>query len=170
MTAPNVHTSLRVRVDGVPYHVDCGYGGPFREPLRLDRLPHAFAEGSVEYVLDRSAGPDTYEMRLLSGTRRLPGYVVHDPPRPAGFFEPVIQKSFTGGQTFMNHLRIVKIFDAHSVELFDRKLTIHRGGQTREIELRNRRELKSAVAELAMPRCPIEAALDLVPELAASLR
>src|SRR5690348_11061080 len=47
MTAPNVHTSVRVRVNGVAYHVDCGYGGPFREPLRLDRLPHEFSEGTL---------------------------------------------------------------------------------------------------------------------------
>jgi arylamine N-acetyltransferase len=171
MTTPNVHTCLRVRVDGVPYHVDCGYGGPFREPLRLDRVPHHLVEGGVRYVFDRNAHPGAYEMNVLSGSQRLHGYMVHDPPRPADFFEPVTLKSFTAGQTFMDHLRIVKIFDEHSAELFDRKLTIHRAGQTREVELRSRSELRSAVAnELAMPRCPIEAALEALPELRSELR
>ena len=171
MTTPDVHTCIRVRVDSVPYHVDCGYGGPFREPLRLDCLPHDFVEGSLSYVLERSAQPGASEMKVMSGSQRLHGYIVHDPSRPADYFEPVIRQSFAAGQTFMDHLRIVRIFGEHSVELFDSTLTIHRAGQSRQIELHTRSELKTAVAdELAMPRCPIEAALDLLPAVAATLR
>ena len=57
MSRPDVHTSIRVRLDAVGYHVDVGYGAPFREPLRLDRLPCEVAEGSYRYVLDRGPGP-----------------------------------------------------------------------------------------------------------------
>ena len=160
MTVPDVHTCVRVRVDGVPYLVDCGYGGPFREPLRLDRAPHVFFEGSIQYLLVPNAHPNAYEMKCLSGGQPLHGYVVHDPPRTAAYFEPVVRKSFAAGQTFMNHLRIVRIFDEHSVELFDRKLTIHRAGASLQTELSNLGEFKRAVAvDLAMPRCPIEQAL-----------
>lgn len=171
MSAPNVHTCIRVRIDGVPYHIDCGYGGPFREPIRLDRLPHEIREGGLAYRLDRNAHPGAYEMTVFSGGERAHGYVVHDPPRPAAFFEPVVLQSFAPGQMFMHHLRIAKVFEEHSVELFDRKLTIHRAGQTSQRELRDAAELKAAVAsELAMPRCPVEAALEALPELAAALR
>jgi len=170
MTAADVHTCVRVRIDGVPYHVDCGYGGPFREPLRLDRLPHEFQEGGMRYVLDRDTRPAAYGMGVFAGSQPVHNYIVHDPPRPADFFTPVVLKSFAPGQTFMKHLRIVKIFEEHSVELFDRNLAIHRGGRTSQTELKNLREWKDAVAdELAMPRCPVEAVLDLLPALAAGL-
>jgi arylamine N-acetyltransferase len=160
MSVPDIHTCIRVRVDGIPYHVDCGYGGPFREPLRLDRVPHVFFEGSIQYILGPNAHPNAYELKSLSGGQRVHGYVVHDPPRAAAFFEPVIRKSFAAGQTFMNHLRIVQIFEDHSVELFDRHLILHRGSASVQTELANLAELKRAVAvELAMPRCPIERAL-----------
>jgi len=163
MTVPDIHTCIRVRLDGVGYHIDCGYGGPFRAPLRLDRVPHVFFEGSVQYILGPNAHPNFYEMKSLSGGQRVHGYVVHDPPREAAFFEPAVRKSFAAGQTFMNHLRIVRIFDEHSVELFDRKLTVHRAGASVQTELSHLAELKHAIAvDLAMPRCPIEEALSIM--------
>ena len=166
MTVPDVHTCIRVRIDGVSYLIDCGYGGPFREPLRLDRLPHVFFEGSVQYIFGPNAHPNAYEMKSFSGGQPGHGYVVHDPPRAASYFEPAVRKSFTAGQMFMNHLRIVRIFDEHSVELFDRKLTIHRAGASLQAELSHLGEFKRAVAvDLAMPRCPIEQALAVMEQI-----
>jgi arylamine N-acetyltransferase len=160
MTVPDIHTCVRVRIDGVPYLIDCGYGGPFREPLRLDRVPHVFFEGSIQYIFGPNAHPNAYEMKSLSGGQPVHGYIAHEPPRAAAFFEPAVRKSFTPGQTFMNHMRIVRIFDEHSVELFDRKLTIHRAGASLQTELSNLAEFQRAITvDLAMPRCPVEQAL-----------
>ena len=66
----NCHTCLRVRIDSVAYHVDVGYGGPFREPIRLDRLPYEIVEGTQRYVLDRKPDGEGYEMARVfrSGT------------------------------------------------------------------------------------------------------
>ena len=161
MSIPNCHTCVRVRLDAAPYHVDVGYGGPFREPMRLDRLPHAFDEGDLRYVLDRNRHEEAYEMAVLAGLERRHGYVVHGPPRSRDFFTPTIRESFAPGRTFVSNLRIVRFFDEHSVELFNRTLTIRRGSETNQTELRERSELKAALAtHLAMPRCPIDAALD----------
>jgi len=166
MTVPNCHTCLRVRIDGVPYHVDCGYGGPFREPLPLDQLPHDFVEGDLRYVLRHNAHPNAFEMNVLAGDQRVHGYVVHDPPQQPEFFQPALVNSFLPDRTFMTHLRIVKIFDRHSVELFDRKLSIRRGDQIHQMELSSLAELQSVIAtELAMPQCPIEAVVRWVPGL-----
>ena len=35
MSSPNVHTVIRVRLDGAEWHVDAGYGGPFWRPIRF---------------------------------------------------------------------------------------------------------------------------------------
>ncbi len=163
MTVPNCHTCIRVRVDGISYHVDVGYGGPFREPMRLDRLPHEFSEGKLGYRFDRNGQPDRCEMQVLSGAERVHGYVVHGPPRQAAFFEPAIRESFAPARTFVSHLRIVRTFETHSAELFDRRLSVNRDGETTQTTIRDLAELKSVVATtLALPRCPIEPALEVL--------
>lgn len=164
MSLPNIHTCIRVRLGKMQYHVDVGYGGPFRDPMRLDRLPLEFGEGSLRYVLDRR--DDAHAMTVLAGDERVHGYVVHPPPRQAEFFEPVVRESFARGRTFMSCLRLVRIFDRHSVELRDRTLTLHRAGKTSQSELTTMAELKDVVAgDLAMPRCPIEAAVDILEQI-----
>lgn len=154
MTRPNVHTCLRVRIDSAAYHVDAGYGGPFREPIRLDRLPWQFVEGPYRYVLDRKGGGDEYEMSVLCGPERVHGYVVHDAPRSREFFTPAMEESFQPGATFLNCLRICRIFEDHSVVLLNRSLSLHSGPHTGTTELRNAEEWASAFANrLRMPRC-----------------
>ncbi|MBZ5577510.1 MAG: arylamine N-acetyltransferase [Acidobacteriia bacterium] len=166
ISQPNSHTSIRVHLEGVPYHVDVGYGGPFRVPMRLDRLPFEFQEGDLRYLLNPNDGEDAYEMAVYSGQRRVHGYVVHGPPRPMEFFTPGVCQSFAPGRAFMSCLRLVRIFDDHSVELRDRTLTVHRGAETNETELHDRTELRAAVArDLQMPRCPMDAALDVLEQL-----
>ncbi|MBV9504075.1 MAG: arylamine N-acetyltransferase [Acidobacteriia bacterium] len=154
MIRPNVHTCLRVRVGSVPYHVDVGYGGPFREPMRLDRLPFEILEGDTRYVL-RDAGSETYDMSVFSGLERVHGYVVHGPPRVREFFAGAMQDSFLPSATFRNCLRICRIFEDHSVTLLNRVLSTNRNSQTTSRELQSADELAAAFAsDLQMPRCP----------------
>ena len=56
MTDPDVHTCVRVRLNGAEYHVDLGYAAPFRSPICLDPLPHESAEGESRYIVDRRIG------------------------------------------------------------------------------------------------------------------
>ena len=166
MTTPNCHTSIRVKVDGVPYHVDVGYGGPFREPMRLDSLPYRLREGNLSYELNRNSHEDAYEMSLLSGSERVHGYVVHEPPRSFEFFAPQIRDSFSPGRRFVSSLRIVRFFEDYSLELINRTLTFRRGDEFRETELRNLFEMKEVLAtQLEMSRCPIEEALAVLERL-----
>lgn len=162
MSQPNVHTCLRVSLDGAAYHVDAGYGGPFREPVPLNCAPHEIIEGSERYCFDRN----TSDGRLrLSGSEG-PGYVVNDTPRSHDFFQPAMEGSFRPHATFLNCLRVGRIFENHSVSLLNRSLRIHRGGETETRELRNRAEVESAFAnELAMPRAPWERAIDILEHL-----
>lgn len=155
MSQPNVHTCMRVRIDSIPYHVDAGYGGPFREPIRLDRLPHEILEGLDRYVLDREAGGERYQLSVQSPEGPGPGYTVNETPRTHGFFTGAMQGSFKPIATFMNHLRICRIFDDCSVTLLDRTLTVCRGDEQTRAELHTPAGLDSAIAnELALPRCP----------------
>ena len=160
MSKPNVHTSIRVRLSGVAYHVDVGYGAPFRHAIRLDRLPWEFEQGRCRYVFDRAAMPDAYQASVHSGEQRLHGYVVHPPAREAGFFDNEVIDSYRPGMTFTSMLRIIRFFDDYAADLEDAKLSIHRGRETTTKVLRNMIELRAAVADdLAMPRCPVEEAV-----------
>ncbi|MGO9008897.1 MAG: arylamine N-acetyltransferase [Bryobacteraceae bacterium] len=156
MSKPNVHTSIRVRLSGVAYHVDVGYGAPFRGAIRLDRLPWEFEQGCYRFVFGRADAPEAYQASVYSGGQRLHGYIVHPPARDAGFFDNVAIASYRPGMTFTSMLRIIRFFDGHAADLQDTKLSIHRGRKTTSRLLRTMQELREAVAgDLAMPRCPI---------------
>lgn len=160
MAEPNVHTSIRVRIRGADYHVDVGFGAPFRRAIRLDRLPWEFVQGKLRFVFDRTPAAGSYQASVYSGERRLHGYVVHPPGRAADFFDRVVLDSYRPGKTFTGMLRIVRFFDDHAADIEDNRLSIHRGGETTTRLLRNLAELRAAVADdLAMPRCPIEEAV-----------
>jgi N-hydroxyarylamine O-acetyltransferase len=166
MSTPNVHTCLRVRTDGQDYHVDVGYAAPFREPLRLDRLPAEVAEGRNRYVLHREAGGGGHRVTMFAGPEQLHAFVAHEPPRSLDFFAEIVRESYRPGTTFMTWLRISRFFADHSVDLVNRQLSLHRAGETTVTELRNMSELKAAVAgPMAMPRCPVETAVKVLEDV-----
>lgn len=154
----NCHTCLRVRFGSVAYHVDVGYGGPFREPIRLDRLPFTMLEGGNRYVLKQRE--DAYEMSVFAGEERVHGYLVHNPPRTHDFFLPPMRNSFQPEASFLNCLRICRFFGDYSVTLLDRTLKIHRDSRTSTIEVNTPGEWEAAFAShLEMPCCPAMAAV-----------
>jgi arylamine N-acetyltransferase len=166
MSKPNVHTCLRVRIDNVAYHVDVGFGAPFREPMRLDQLPVQLHEGANRYVLDRDPATHGCRMRMFTEAESGVGYVVHDPPRPREFFDRVVLDSYSQSSTFMNCLRISRVFDEYSLDLIGRKLYRHEAGKTTVTHLESMEELKRAGQDrLGMPRCPVERAIAILERL-----
>jgi len=163
----NCHTSLRVRIDSRAYHVDVGYGGPFREPISLDHLPFEMTEGEHRYVLDRDPHGEGYEMAVFTCEERVHGYIVHGPPRALEFFAPAMKNSFGTGAAFLNCIRICRFFDDHSVTLLNGGLSIHRGASTTRRELHSVAEVEAALArDFEMPRCPARAAVEIVEQIA----
>jgi N-hydroxyarylamine O-acetyltransferase len=163
MSAPDVHTSIRVLLGDARYHVDVGFAAPFREPLRLDRLPVRIDEGDNRYLFEPVAGGSGYRMSMVSREKAGPAYVVHDPPRAREFFDPVVLKSFSLRSEFMRRLRISRIFETYSLDLIGRTVYRHEHGQTMATQLRGMEELKTAVHEqFRMPRCPVERAVAIV--------
>ena len=160
MTKPDVHTVIRVRIDGVAWHVDVGFAAPFRQPIRLDQLPYEVEHGNDRYVLDGD------EMSVYSGRERQYGYIMHGPPRKTEFFRPVVLASYNRNQTFMTCLQITRFFEEHTVELRNRKLIRYRGSESSYTTLSTLAELRSAVAtSLAVPRCPVEKAIAVLEQV-----
>jgi arylamine N-acetyltransferase len=176
MTNPDVHICIRVLYGGdsspqppfqgglpVPvvepstsghYLIDCGFAAPFRDPIPLDALPYTVTEGTHRYRFDHhERGIALYFGDSLS-------YVAHEPPRTIEDFASVIRASFAPDAHFLNHLRIARFFDDYSVELLDRKMSVHRDAHTTERELTSLDELEHAVhTDFAMPRCPVREAV-----------
>jgi N-hydroxyarylamine O-acetyltransferase len=166
MSLPDVHTSIRVVLDGAEYHVDVGYAAPFREPIRLDRLPYAVAQGGDRYVLDRDSRPGAFRLSMTTADGRRHGYVVHPPPRAFDFFARTIRGSFRPGATFMRCLRISRCFKGHTVDLRNRRLTISRGEESEARTLDSLDALRQAIdTEFRMPRCPVDEAVAILERL-----
>jgi arylamine N-acetyltransferase len=160
MSRPNVHTCIRVRINSIAYHVDVGFAAPLREPIRLDRTPVQVEEGRNRYVFDRDPAGDGYRMSMFAGAEHCLDYVVHGPSRPKEFFDQVVLDSYAPSSTFMQCLRISRVFVGYSVDLIDRELSHHEAGRTTVTDLKTMLDLKAAVQSLfGMPRCPIESAI-----------
>lgn len=165
MSTPHIHSCIRVRLDGVPYHVDVGYAAPFREPLRLDDIPHKVFDGDETYVLDRRP-TEELAVDVFSNGARVHGYIAHNEPRTVEFFRQTILDSYLPGKTFMSCLRISRYWETGSVHLRDRILSVEACGKVRTTELKNMSELEAAIiGPLEMPRCPINHAVAVLEEL-----
>lgn len=158
MDNPDVHTSIRVSLDGRAWHVDVGYAGPFRGPIPLDRLPYAISWGNDRYLFDRHGAG--HVMTVFTNGARRHGYVVHPPARDAAFFEPTILRSFEPGRTFMRCLRITRFFEDRAVELRNRRLLRVTAAAVVETSVDSLEDLRRAVDdEFEMPRCRVEEAV-----------
>ncbi len=164
MSRPNVHTSIRVRLEGHDYHVDAGYAAPFFDPIDLGLLPYEVTCGRDRYLF--TAAGCGHEMTVFTDGVRRHGYVVHPPARGASFFHPVILDSFAPGRTFMRCLRITRFLEQGAVELRNCRLTRVQGATVTERTLRSMTELRRAVdEEFLMPRCRIEDAVATLEQL-----
>ena len=166
MSTPNVHTCIRVRLAGAEYHVDVGFGAPFRTPVALDQLPAEITDGYERFLLRRSDDNGELTVGVYSGRDRLHGYRVHDVPRSFDFFHQTILDSYARGKTFMSCLRIARFSETGSAHLRDRLLTITEGGKQSAREIANMEELEAAAAgPLGMPRCRINEAVSVLEEV-----
>lgn len=163
MSGTDVHTTIRVCVDSVEYHVDMGYAAPFRKPIRLDRLPHEVVQGDFTYVLDRRASDGRYEVTVRSGEKRIHGYVVNEAPRDLEYFHGTIRESYEPGRDFMTRLRITRFFEDHAIELSNLTAIYFKGRESRKTELRGVTELERTVfGDMQMPLCPVRKAVEIL--------
>jgi len=162
MNTPNVHSSIRLALDGLEYHIDVGNAAPFLEPVPLDRLPYEFARGEMKWVFDR-AEDNRLRCDVLQNGERIYSYTVNHAAQSHEFFQEIIIDSFQRGRTFMSLLRLVRIFPEHTVELMNRSLKVHRGQATTETTINSMDELRHVVDTLfLMPRCPVEKAVEIL--------
>lgn len=166
MATPNVHTCIRVRLDGAEYHVDVGYGAPFRAPIPLRDLPVEIEEGSERYILGRNDESKEITLGTYSGRDRVHGYRAHNEPRTPEFFRQTVLDSYLPGKTFMSCLRIARYFEHGSAQLRDRSLEVI-SGKTRTVkELKTADDLQAAIkGPLAMPRCPVRSAVGVLEDV-----
>lgn len=165
MNVPNVHSCIRVRIDGTSYHVDVGNAAPFLDPIPLNALPYEIQRGEMRWVFDR---PEDGRLRstVFSRGERVHGYTVNEEVWPHTRFRDIILDSFASGRTFMSLLRLVRIFPEHTVELKNRTLRVHRGLNTSETKLNSMDELRAAVdTQFKLPRCPVEKGVEILERL-----
>jgi len=165
MTRVNVHTAIRVRVDGSAYHVDVGYGGPFYEPLLLTDSPHEMKQGPYRYVLDR-ARDGRLAMNVFRGEERVHGYLVNEIPREREFFTSIILDSFRPAATFLTQLCVFRYFEDHAVQLQNNVAVHYRAGESGETRIGSMKQIREIFEnQLRLPRCPVEKAIETLEQL-----
>lgn len=156
MSEPDVHTAIRVRLEGREHHVDVGFGAPFRSALALDELPVQ----AGNYRVARGPEPDTVKVEGPAG------YLAHGPARRRSFFRRAVMDSFQPGRHFLTLLRIVRFNQDGMLELTNHTLRRHTRAGVEERRLRGASELAAAVHnEFGMPRCPLAEALAMLERL-----
>ena len=159
MSNPNVHTCLRVRLDGRAYHVDAGYGAPYYNPIPLDELPHEILWGPERHIFESHDGG--FRMLELSTENDRPhSYTPNELARSFEFFQPIIEASYAPGAGFLNRLRICRFFGDRSVDLHNTRCRWNAGSESRQREIASLEELRHVLDnDFRMPRAPIEAAV-----------
>lgn len=168
MEVPDLHSVLRVTLEGRDYLLDVGYAAPFYAPLPRD----------AREVVEVTWGNDTYRLhpqdargrsRLdqLRDGERVHGYTVNPAPRQLGDFEGVIRASFADSALFMRILRIERFFEEGSLSLTNRRLRRVEGGRVSLRDLAGRAEVLTVLErDFGVAREAAKAACDALPATA----
>jgi len=148
MSAPDVHTALRVRLGERSYHVDVGYGAPFFEPVPRDATgDFAVALGNERWVF---RPPDEHDRTVVEHHRdgaHVHGYTAKPQPRDPAFFREIIERSFAPDAHFMTCVRIVRFHGAGYTAIADLALVEATGDHCSITKLSGRGELLEVIEQ-----------------------
>ncbi len=154
MEDPDVHTWIRVELEGREYLVDVGYAAPFTQPLPRDLDEDVeVVFGQDRYVLRRQNEDGHSPMELHRYGKQVHGYRAKPTPRSIEFFEEAIADSLTDRSTFMNELLMVRFYPGRTVSIRGLSLIESQATESHARRLTNQRELVDAiVTQFGMPR------------------
>ena len=146
MTRPDVHVVSIVRIDGLEYLVDVGYGAPFFEPMARDLdHEHEIAFGRNRYVLHPQDGHGHSRMDHVRDGELIHGYIVNPEPRAIDHFNEVIRESYSDAATFMNVVVVERFFPKRSVRFHNFTLTESTPENATTTRLADKEELTEAI-------------------------
>jgi arylamine N-acetyltransferase len=149
MSRPDVHVVSIVRLDGIEYLVDVGYGAPFFAPMRVDLdREQEVVFGRSRFVLHPRDGRRRSRLDHYRDGRLIHGYEVDPQPRALDYFGGVIRESYSKEATFMKVVVVERFSADHSIRIHNFELTESTHSTSSTTRLNDRDELVDALARL----------------------
>jgi arylamine N-acetyltransferase len=167
MENPDVHIVSIVRLDGLEYIVDGGYGAPFLEPMpRGLTEDYAVTLGRDRYLLKSQDSEGRSRLEMHRDGEYMHGYVAKPIPRTIDHFADVIAHSYTDEATFMNALLLIRFFPNRAIAINNLKLIFTEGTEVDIRPLGNVDALPPVIEEnFSIPQAIVAEALTMLRKL-----
>ena len=135
-----------VRVEGLEYLVDAGYGAPFLRPFpRSSQHPVVLELGRNRWVLEPVDATGCSRMRQFRDGTGRHGYLAKPEPRAPEYFFPAIADSFRPSSTFLNAVVLARFEAGRSVVIHNEQLVVSQGSHEAVTALASRDALAEAI-------------------------
>ncbi|HEX8924522.1 MAG TPA: arylamine N-acetyltransferase [Terriglobales bacterium] len=166
MSNPDVHMVSMVRLDGVEYLVDVGYGAPFWEPIPLILgKKWSLQLGRWKFKMSQDSSSGGWRMQQFWDGVYEHGYTAKQEAKVLADFERAIVASYESQATFMTAVMLTRFPPGRAVVV--RNLTVTESNRQGNVErrLKDREQLCSEVECLfGIPTEITAEALSIVPE------
>lgn len=158
------HLSLRVNVEGANYFVDVGIMSSFSGPFRIDPSESFQKDiGNQRFVFSPKLDLENYNLEIWRDGKMIREFESSSLPFTEQDIEIGVRKTFDRSAMFMTTLCVHRVFDAHSVGIWNRNFYQINGIEYSVRQIQSYSELKSVFRdELLLPQYPLDLALNLL--------
>ncbi|MGZ6370090.1 MAG: arylamine N-acetyltransferase, partial [Bdellovibrionota bacterium] len=151
------HVSLRVLLEGYPYLVDVGIMSSIAGPYRIHpESAFDLQVGNQRYVFSPSADQGNYSLDIHRDGQMIRSFQSSSEPVTDAELEVGIRKTFEPSALFMNTLCIHRVFERHSVGIWNKQIYRIQGTERIKREVQTVSELEAALrVELGLPDYPL---------------
>ncbi len=158
------HLSLRVNIEGSNYFVDVGIMSSFSGPFRI-HPSDSFSQdlGNQRFVFSPKSDLENYSLEILRDGKIIRNFESSSLTFTMEDLEVGIQKTFERSAMFMTTLCVHRVFDTHSLGVWNNSFYKINGIEHSVRQIQNYSDLKSVFNdELILPQYPLELTLDLL--------
>ncbi len=158
------HLSLRVNIEGANYFVDVGIMSSFSGPFRIDPSESFQKDiGNQRFVFSPKVDFENYNLEIWRNGKMIREFESSSLAFTEQDLEIGVRKTFERSAMFMTTLCVHRVFDSHSVGVWNRNFYQIRGTEHSVREIQSYSELKSVFRdELMLPQYPLDVTLDLL--------
>ncbi|MBK9321633.1 MAG: arylamine N-acetyltransferase [Bdellovibrionaceae bacterium] len=158
------HLSLRVNIEGSNYFVDVGIMSSFSGPFRI-HPSESFSQdlGNQRFVFSPKPDLENYSLEIWRNGKIIRKFESSSLTFTEQDLEVGIQKTFEKSAMFMTTLCVHRVFDTHSLGVWNNSFYKINGVEHTVRQIQNYSELKSVFNnELMIPQYPLELTLNLL--------
>ena len=158
------HLSLRINIEGSNYFVDVGLMSSFSGPFPIHPSESFNKDlGTQRFVFSPKSDLENYSLEIFRDGKMIRGFESSSLAYTEQDLEIGIRKTFERSAMFMTTLCVHRVFEAHSLGIWDKNFYQIKGTEYSVRQIQSYAELKSIFSnELSLPRYPLELTLNLL--------